>query len=76
MWSLEPRGCIPTENTSFGGFITGPHCQDRILESSRLAATFPELKPVGLLYLEQLANLDALRLFVTAEWDRLAAGYT
>jgi hypothetical protein len=56
----------------------------RILDSSRLAAIFAGVEPTGLLYFARFeakvlakphANLNALLLFTTEEWDRLAAEY-
>ncbi len=56
--TLGSKRHILTENTSSIGFSAGPHCQDhlavvsRILDSSKLAAIFTRLKPVGHLYLD------------------------
>ncbi len=72
------------KNTSSCGFSTGPHCQDLpaalfgIQDPGGLAAIF-----AGLLYMVLQAkvqvtlhaNLDALRLCITSEWDQLAAEY-
>jgi hypothetical protein len=89
IWIPKPRGCILTENTSFGRFSTGPCCQDHpavvsgILDPGGLDVTFPRLEPA--LYLERFArkkiqitphaNLDALCPFITRKWDRLAVEY-
>jgi hypothetical protein len=81
---LGPEGGSLTKNTPFDGFSAGPRRSNQLAAGVEFwfTAIFAGLEFAGLLNRQRFAakrpatphaNLAALRLSITAEWDRLAA---